>query len=110
MSGAELIIVERHRQINEEGWTERHDRFHNDRELTRAAISYLLFDIGQKEMAARRWPWAPEFYKPGSVDTVRNLVRAGALIAAEIDQLHATAPRYLDCSSRKGGLRCITGT
>ena len=32
------------------------------------------------------WPWDHEWWKP-SDDPVRNLVKAGALIAAEIDRL-----------------------
>lgn len=38
--------------------------------------------------APDRWPWAPEAWKPDP-DPVRNLVKAGALIAAEIDRLQA---------------------
>jgi hypothetical protein len=34
------------------------------------------------------WPWVAEDWKP-STDPVRNLVKAGALIAAEIDRLQA---------------------
>jgi hypothetical protein len=33
------------------------------------------------------WPWSFEWWKPK--DRIRNLVRAGALIAAEIDRLQA---------------------
>lgn len=32
------------------------------------------------------WPWAAKWFKP-SDDPIRNLVKAGALIAAEIDRL-----------------------
>jgi hypothetical protein len=32
------------------------------------------------------WPWDWRFWKP-SVDPIRDLVKAGALIAAEIDRL-----------------------
>jgi hypothetical protein len=35
-----------------------------------------------------RWPWEPEGWKP-SDDPIRNLVKAGSLIAAEIDRLLA---------------------
>jgi hypothetical protein len=34
------------------------------------------------------WPWDAKWWKP-SVDHVRNLVKAGALIAAEIDRMIA---------------------
>jgi len=32
------------------------------------------------------WPWGSEWWKP-SKDPIRDLVKAGALIAAEIDRL-----------------------
>jgi hypothetical protein len=32
------------------------------------------------------WPWSKKWWKPSS-DPIRNLVKAGALIAAEIDRL-----------------------
>jgi hypothetical protein len=35
------------------------------------------------------WPWAERFWKPTPDDRVRELVKAGALIAAEIDRLTA---------------------
>ena len=34
-----------------------------------------------------RWPWDESWWKPSN-DSIRNLVKAGALIAAEIDRLH----------------------
>lgn len=34
------------------------------------------------------WPWDEEWWKP-SLDPIRNLEKAGALIAAEIDRLEA---------------------
>lgn len=37
-----------------------------------------------------RWPWAREDWKPDE-NPIRNLVKAGALIAAEIDRLAAVA-------------------
>jgi hypothetical protein len=38
------------------------------------------------DSAPREWPWEPESWNP-SMDAVRNLEKAGALIAAEIDRL-----------------------
>jgi hypothetical protein len=37
------------------------------------------------------WPWEPEWDKRGSGDRMRDLVKAGALIAAEIDRLQRSA-------------------
>lgn len=38
-----------------------------------------------------RWPWEAEAFKPTPDDRVRELVKAGALIAAEIDRLGRAA-------------------
>lgn len=109
MTGIELIAAERQRQIDQEGWTPEHDDEHADGSLSAAAACYAL----PKPIMARRtvtrdesggrgdcpvwrpvtfcvpklWPssWAPEYWNPK--DRVRDLVRAGALIAAEIDRL-----------------------
>jgi hypothetical protein len=94
--GMELILKERERQIQEEGWTPEHDDEHKNNELVLAAVSYLQFDrlLGKhissiidfsKKKPMREWPWADEWWKP-SDDPIRNLEKAGALIAAEIDR------------------------
>jgi hypothetical protein len=36
------------------------------------------------------WPFAPERWKPSPSNRIRELVKAGALIAAEIDRLQRT--------------------
>lgn len=88
-SGAELIATERRRQVEAEGWTPDHDDGHNDKELRWAAACYLLsgeITIDGEDFRLRCWPWADFWWKP-SPDPIRNLVKAGALIAAEIDRL-----------------------
>lgn len=91
-TGIELIKEERGRQLmpkssGGEGWTSEHDDSHVTDELTQAAICYAVqsskFDLGASEVP---WPWEPRHWKPCK-DRVRNLVKAGALIAAEIDRL-----------------------
>lgn len=86
--GAERIARERLRQIEEEGWTPEHDvAEHPAGDLASAALCYLLFDEGEPEDSRKiqnRWPFAPYWFKPK--DRIRNLERAGALIAAEIDR------------------------
>lgn len=91
MTGAELIAAERRRQVEAEGWIPEHDAEHVDAELVIAAICYLdhVYEIGEPEAPAPdTWPWHDDWWKP-SEDPVRNLVKAGALIAAEIDRLQA---------------------
>ena len=93
-TGAQLIALERDRQIKIEGWTAEHDDKHTDHELAKAAESYLVTvtspdeegDENGKSRPACDWPWDKNWWKPSN-DPIRNLVKAGALIAAEIDRL-----------------------
>ncbi len=85
---AELIWFERRRQIAEEGWTPAHDDAHEDGELVDAAVCYVHSDSHPASVAPCLWPW-PDGWKPK--DQISNLVRAGALIAAEIDRLQRAA-------------------
>lgn len=98
--GADEIARERRRQIDEEGWTPEHDAENKRRELIKAASCYLgicgwegdegymalVYDDRYPRIIG--WPWDASWWKP-SDDPIRNLVKAGALIAAEIDRLKA---------------------
>lgn len=90
MTGIELIAIERDRQVTAEGWTPMHDDNHGMGELALAAKTYILLaqDIicGRARAVYPGWPWEYSWWKP-SPDPVRNLVKAGALIAAEIDRI-----------------------
>jgi hypothetical protein len=81
--GVAQIAEERQRQITDEGWTPEHDDEHSNDELACAAAAYAMSD--DKEMVEMLWPWQRQWWKPK--DRKRDLVRAGALIAAEIDRL-----------------------
>lgn len=85
--GVREIAAERQRQIEAEGWTPEHDDAHRDHSLAGAAACYAL---GSK----LNWPasWDDRWWKP-SENRRRNLVKAGALIAAEIDRLDRAALR-----------------
>lgn len=89
-TGIDHITEERARQITQEGWTASHDRSHQRGELIDAALSYIraAINIGHPAMQRppKEWPWDNAWWKP-SDDPVRNLTKAGALIAAEIDRL-----------------------
>jgi hypothetical protein len=89
-TGIELIADERARQIAKEGWTPEHDDHHTRGELLDASLSYCraAINVGHPAMQRppREWPWEAIWWKP-SPDKVRNLVKAGALISAEIDRL-----------------------
>lgn len=89
MTGAELIAAERQRQIEQEGWTPEHDDKHATGALKKAAYAYLAYGECPRYPTGSPpacWPWSAEWWKP-SYDPARNLVKVGALIAAEIDRL-----------------------
>lgn len=88
--GVSLIAAERQRQVSAEGWTPEHDDTHAQGELAEAAIAYASEGI-ERPLAVSYWPFEWASYRP-SGNRVRNLVRAGALIAAEIDRLRRAAP------------------
>lgn len=93
--GSDLIAEERVRQIGAEGWTKEHDDGHIRAELVVAANGYAAAAAIQirypeqpfpKDFVPPAWPWDDAWFKL-SKDPIRNLVKAGALIAAEIDRL-----------------------
>ncbi len=88
-TGIELIAEERTRQIEKEAWTPEHDDTHQTNELSMAAVAYVLWCANPflQEKAKEFWPWDEAWFKPKDFDEIRNLVKAGALIAAEIDRL-----------------------
>lgn len=88
MNGADLIRAERERQMAEEGWSASHDDCHRHGELARAAARYAL--EGLPVTGRPRWPWSRDWWKPKG--RIKNLTRAGALIAAEIDRLQRCEP------------------
>ena len=111
MTGAEMIVAERKRQIEAEGWDAEHDDDeHAHEELVGAAICYavnkgdvhdgrVVTGYGQwvggyfgstrdlHMSAPVLWPWSDELDKRVKHDRIRSLAIAGALIAAEIDRL-----------------------
>lgn len=92
MTGVDLIEAERLRQIDVEGWTFEHDDQHDGCEMTYAAVCYANYALKRIESGKhygfqpKLWPWDSKWWKP-DLDPIRNLVKAGALIAAEIDRL-----------------------
>jgi hypothetical protein len=102
LSGAESIALERHRQVTKEGWTPAHDDGHDEGELAFAAACYALeanagsnlFDRSRQDALRELWPFNAHWWKPK--DRRSDLVRAGALIAAEIDRLDRLAEAQND--------------
>lgn len=106
MSGVERIAAERQRQVDVEGWTPGHDADeHGACELTQAASAYAYYAVGQvngecwpedEPAIPPSWPWHMDWWKP-STHPIRNLEKAGALIAAEIDRLERQAEGVIEC-------------
>jgi hypothetical protein len=89
MSGVSAIAKERQRQVEKEGWTPDHDNEHKWGELAIAAACYALHHTDASVQNPHTtgisgWPWEQMWWKPK--DTLSNLARAGALIAAEYDR------------------------
>ena len=93
------IAGERSRQVNVEGWSEKHDDEHDNGEMAAAAsvyaalaalppVSYEAFAPGEPP---NRWPWDPKWFKPSTPR--RDLVKAAALIVAEIERIDRLAGR-----------------
>ncbi len=87
------VMNERDRQHNEEGWTPDHDDTHTQGELARAAACYAWIAAQSGTLRSifdsppPTWPaeWDASWWKPKTPR--RDLVKAAALILAEIERL-----------------------
>lgn len=90
-AAARDVLAERQRQISVEGWTPEHDDRHTTGALATAAGCYAMFTLAYPPGdPVSFWPWSPSWWKP-SDESRRNLVKAGALILAEIERLDRAA-------------------
>lgn len=97
------IQEERFRQISAEGWTPEHDDTHTEGEIAMAAAAYAISGAGGRDtyrygrparLAEIVWPWSKAWWKP--TDRRRDLVKAAALIIAEIERLdRISTPRSI---------------
>jgi hypothetical protein len=101
------ISAERLRQVEVEGWTPEHDAEHGEGELAMAAGCYAIGHPGEVKggywagagrdgsddywipLKASLWPWDIKWWKPS--DRRHDLVKAAALIVAEIERLDRLA-------------------
>lgn len=109
-----MIAAERERQIHLEGYSPEDDDYHVMGELGRAAACYMAYSRGiwlggvrtwwatpmgwvkslnqprgtstTRLKVPKAWPWSPDSWKPDD-DPLRNYVKAGALLAAEMDRI-----------------------
>lgn len=91
-TGAELIAAERQRQIEVKGYTPEHDAGHRINQFTNAAVTYVQAFYREEHETDEHgfsvvggWPWRNDSFHPAPTGDIRNLVKAGALIAAAID-------------------------
>jgi hypothetical protein len=115
-TGIKLIAAERQRQIEVEGLTAEHDAEHNAGELAMAAACYaaperiyIVRDFANAIHFVDPWPFENRYDKRyvydedkenvlpdpltySSDEQIDLLVKAGALIAAEIDRLNSLTP------------------
>lgn len=95
------VLAERQRQVTAEGWSPKHDDQYKNTELAfaascysfhAAAASWDLEDNGipyDSHPVPKQWPWDPSWWRP--TDARRDLVKAGALILAEIERIDRAA-------------------
>ncbi len=91
------VLAERRRQVEKEGWSTEHDEEHDAGVLAAGAAAYALNAVDQLHPLSQGanahkqpacWPWAHAYWKPGVPR--RDLVKAGALILAEIERWDRT--------------------
>ena len=97
--GVRAIADERQRQVDAEGYNTENDADYKAGELANAALAYVevaAMDLaagGHSHIATRAppacWPWHRLWWKPR--DARRDLVRAGALIAAQLDVIDSAS-------------------
>lgn len=78
------VLAERRRQVTSEGYTHEQDDRYTDGELREAAACYIVAE-GSPGLVPELWPWPATYWKPTNLR--RDLVKAGALILADIERL-----------------------
>lgn len=100
------IAAERLRQVRPadkdipggEGWTPEHDDEHCNEEMACAAASYAIAEHFPG-YAEKIWPWDLIWWKPSNAR--RNLIKAAALIVAEIERLDRDAMKQSEGAINK---------
>lgn len=83
------VLAERQRQIKNEGWTRAHDDEHVDGSLAAAAACYAVVSVPSRRGEVPVSLWPRSWWKPSNAR--RNLVKAAALILAELERLDRAA-------------------
>lgn len=113
------IAAERQRQIDKEGWTPEHDDEHNFGQLALAGACYALSggsqsDIQRDSLArmaydahgsdttvafSKMWPWELSWWKPKNRRS--DLIRAAALIVAELERMDRAKKKIVETEEQK---------
>lgn len=87
------VVDERVRQLEAEEWDYAHDDQYVDGELVQAASCYANATLQEPWMPVTvtpvDWPWGHDDWKPKTYR--ENLVRAAALLIAEIERIDRSA-------------------
>lgn len=95
-NGIQIISDERNRHLEIEGWDNSHDDKHINGELALVGAYYAMSEsqrYSELSMQEREnsvpsgFPWESKWWKPTPNNRIKELGKAGALIAAEIDRL-----------------------
>ncbi len=97
------IAAERRRQVEVEGWSAEHDDLHDGGQIALAAAAYAAHSARFADAHSLGlnyatkapnllWPWHHLDWKPK--DPRRDLIRAAALIVAEIERLDRKDPGH----------------
>ena len=87
------VMIERDRQQHKEGFTPEHDEQWTSGQMAGAAACYALYrshvrpeEIMGEDLISMLWPWDDHWWNPK--DRRRDLVRAAALLLAEIERIY----------------------
>lgn len=119
--GVKIVLAERKRQIQMEGFDAARDDAYTNAELARAAQCYeiphekrnlVMKRVGEistdpNDSVPISWPWPADWWKPG--DRIRELAKAGALYLAEADRLKRAGEKEKAADVEKQALGCCTG-
>ena len=94
-TGVGIIHKERQRQIEELRFDYTNHELYGNEQLARAGSVYALPEIKRNIIFSTQmvthylkeflWPWDDKYWKPTPDDRIKELAKAGALIAAQID-------------------------
>jgi hypothetical protein len=119
--GVKIVLAERKRQMQMEGFDAARDDAYTGGELARAAQCYELphekrnlvmkrtgeVSTDPEDSVPLSWPWPADWWKPG--DRIRELAKAGALYLAEAERLTRAGEPEKAALVQHQALGCASG-